>query len=341
MELPAAFARYRPHIDASLRSVLGEGSPPLLYQMMRYHMGWEDEVGRSLQNGSGKALRPTLLLMACETVGGDWHKALPAAAALELVHNFSLIHDDIQDQDRERRHRPTVWAVWGEAQAINAGDALLAVAHLAALSSLDTGVPSAKVVETVKTLDRSTLEMVEGQSMDLSFEATSDVSLRDYLEMISKKTGALFDCAFRLGALIGTNDAKVVEGFAGCGRRLGIAFQVRDDMLGVWGSPAETGKPLGADILRRKKSLPIVYALSARGEERDELAEVYAQPEVGQEDVAVVLKALEALGAPEYCRSLAMSKKAEALAQLEGVGLEPGSYLAIKEMADFVLERTY
>jgi geranylgeranyl diphosphate synthase type I len=143
--LPAAFIRYREALDAKLRSLLTSGLPPgghpeELHRMLRYHLGWEDAEGHPIGSGGGKALRPTLCLLACEAAGGDWRKALPAAAALELVHNFSLVHDDIQDRDRERRHRATVWSVWGEAQAINAGDALLALGSLAILDLAAEGV---------------------------------------------------------------------------------------------------------------------------------------------------------------------------------------------------------
>jgi len=341
VNLPSAFGRYRPELDAALREVLQGGEPELLYRMMRYHMGWEDPDGHPVESDSGKALRPTLLLLACETLGADWRQALPAAAALELVHNFSLVHDDIQDQDRERRHRATVWAVWDPAQAINAGDALLALAHLAAYGVAERGVPPERALAVARTMDERTLEMVEGQCLDLSFEGRPEVSLGDYLGMVGRKTGALLDGALTIGALVATEDMHVVQAFGRCGRLLGLAFQVRDDMLGVWGAEAETGKPSGADIRRRKKSLPLVYALSAKGEERDRVAAIFGQAEMSDRDVEEIIEDLDALGAPEYCRSLAAAKKAEALAQLESVGLAAKDYRELQEVADFVLERTY
>lgn len=341
MDLPSAFGRYRPELDAAMREILDRGEPELLYRMMRYHLGWEDPEGRPIEADSGKALRPTLLLLACETLGGDWRQALPAAAALELVHNFSLVHDDIQDQDRERRHRPTVWAVWGQAQAINAGDGLLTLAHQAAYAVEERGVPAAKALDVGRTIDSRTLEMVEGQCLDLSFEGQPEVSLGDYLGMVGRKTGALLDGALTIGALVASDEPPVVEAFGRCGRLLGLAFQVRDDMLGVWGAESETGKPAGADIRRRKKSLPLVYALSARGEERDRVAAIFGQAEMSDGDVEEVIQALDALGAPDFCRSLASAKKAEALAQLDGAGLAARDYRELQEVADFVLERTY
>ncbi len=143
--------------------------------MLRYHLGWEDAEGRPLRSEGGKALRPTLCLLACEAAGGDWRAALPAAAALELAHNFSLVHDDIPDRDPERRHRPAVWSVWGEAQAINAGDALLALSHLAVLKLVPKGVPAERALQAARVLDECTLEIVEGQALDISFEERLDV----------------------------------------------------------------------------------------------------------------------------------------------------------------------
>ncbi|HXG36678.1 MAG TPA: polyprenyl synthetase family protein [Dehalococcoidia bacterium] len=340
MPLPSAFQRYRQELEDTLRSILAEGEPALLYRMMRYHLGWEDAAGKPTTANGGKGLRPTVALLACECVGGDWRKALPAAAAIELVHNFSLVHDDIQDQDRERRHRPTVWALWGAAQGINVGDGLLTLAHLAAYRLLDQGIAPVTVVRVARTIDQRTMEMVEGQSMDLSFEEDV-IGLDSYLDMIARKTGALFDCSLEVGALIGSEDTAIAEAFGRCGRLLGLAFQVRDDMLGVWGSESETGKPAGADIRRRKKSLPIVYALSLQSSQRERLLSIYSRPEITESDVAFVLDALDKLGASEYCQSMAAAKKREALVQLEHAGLNPEAYRELEEVADFVLERRF
>jgi geranylgeranyl diphosphate synthase type I len=340
--LPAAFARYRGALDETLRSLLGEGLPPgrhpeELHRMLRYHMGWTDAEGRSLRGDGGKALRPTLCLLACEAAGGDWRDALPAAAALELVHNFSLVHDDIQDRDRERRHRPTVWSVWGEAQAINAGDALLILGRLALLRLADRGLPAPRVAEAARVLDERTLEIVEGQALDLSFEERLDVDEDAYLEMIEKKTGALFDCALRLGALVGSDDAATAEGLGECGRWLGVAFQVRDDALGIWGAESKTGKPPAQDVRNRKKSLPAVYAL-ARSQE---LRRVYSRPSLSEADVSLVLRELDAVGAAGYCRRAAEEYRGRALAKLDSLPLKEGPADELRRIADFLLERDY
>jgi geranylgeranyl diphosphate synthase type I len=347
MELPPAFGRYRGALDDYLRTLLGSGlpagsHPEELHRMLRYHLGWQDAEGRPVSGDGGKALRPTLCLLACEAAGGDWRTALPAAAALELVHNFSLVHDDIQDRDAERRHRPTVWAVWGEAQAINAGDALLALGRLALLELRREGVPPERVVEAARVLDERTLEMVEGQALDLSFEERLDVGEDAYLEMIEKKTGALFDCALRLGGLVGSADPTVAEALGRCGRLLGVAFQVRDDMLGVWGAENRTGKLPAADIRNRKKSLPVVYALArAEGATAAELRRIYSQAALSDADVSIVLGALESARAPAYCRAVAEERRERALEEMAGAELRPDAAAELRQVAGFLLERDY
>ena len=347
MELPAAFGRYRGALDETLRSLLSDGlpagsHPEELHRMLRYHLGWEDAEGRPAHTDGGKALRPTLCLLACEAADGDWRAALPAAAALELVHNFSLVHDDIQDRDPERRHRPAVWSVWGEAQAINAGDALLALGRLAVLKLAAEGVRAERVVAAARALDESTLEMVEGQALDLSFEERLDVGEDAYLEMIEKKTGALFDCALRLGGLVGADDPAVAEALGRCGRWLGVAFQVRDDMLGVWGAENRTGKPPAADIRNRKKSLPVVHALArSEGATAADLRRIYSQPRLSDADVSAVLAALESVGAQAYCRTVAEERRERALQALAGAGLKEGPDEELRQVADFLLERDY
>jgi len=345
--LPAAFGRYREALDARLRSLLTSGLPPgshpeELHRMLRYHLGWEDAQGHPVRTDGGKALRPTLCLLACEAAGGEWSKALPAAAALELVHNFSLVHDDIQDRDSERRHRPTVWWVWGEAQAVNAGDALLALGGLTVLELAAEGIPLERVLEAGRILDRSTLELVEGQALDLSFEERLDVTEDAYLEMIEKKTGALFDCALRLGGLVGADDPAMADALGRGGRLLGVAFQICDDMLGVWGAENRTGKAPAADIRNRKKSLPVVYALArSEGATAEELRCIYSQPGLSDPDVSIVLGALESVGAQAYCRRAAEERREQALQELAGAGLREGPAQELRQVADFLLERDY
>ena len=188
MSLPAAFEKYRTDIDSELKSVLLERRSPL-YDMMRYHLGWIDERGNPLQNSPGKALRPTLCLLACEAVGEEYRQALSAAAAIELVHNYSLIHDDIQDDDRERRHSPTVWSLWGKPQAINAGTAMRILASLALERLSGCDIPVKKRLRVQQLLDESSLALIEGQYLDIHYESCPDIGMSDYLDMISKNCG--------------------------------------------------------------------------------------------------------------------------------------------------------
>ena len=342
MDIPAPLTRYRRDVEAFLQTFLDRpAAPPRLSRMVRYHLGWEDAEGREASN-SGKALRPALCLLACEAAGGDWRRAVPSAAALEIVHNFSLVHDDIQDRDTERRHRPTVWAIWGEAQAINAGDALLVLAQLALLRLHNEGVSADTVVEAARILNGRTLEMVEGQVLDVGFEDTLDVGLDGYLRMVEKKTGALFDGALSLGVLVGGAEAEVVRAMGRCGRLLGTASQIRDDMLGVWGAECRTGKEPASDIRRRKKSVPAVYALAqAEGEALAEMRCIYSQPTVSEEDVAAVLRILDAVGAQAYCAGLAEERKRAALAEFARLHLELKAGRELEETAKFLLERDF
>jgi len=334
--------RFRAELEEALRAALPRRSPALLYHMMRYHLGWEDQQGRPLANAGGKGIRPALCLWACEAVGGPWRQALPAAVALELVHSFSLVHDDIQDGDTERRHRPTVWSLWGQPQAINAGDSLLVLGRRALLGLRDEGLPAPKVLAACHILDEACQELIEGQCLDLSFEATPDVSLEAYLEMIGKKTGALLAASVHLGALVGSDDEALARHLARCGRLLGLAFQIRDDILGVWGAPALTGKPTAADIRRRKKCLPVVYALAtAQNSPREELLRLYAQDSLSDGDVARVMAILEASAARAYCQGMAEERIAEALAELKDAAISPTAYDDFQELATFLLERDF
>jgi geranylgeranyl diphosphate synthase type I len=333
-------ARYRREVDRYLRSFVSCQEPPLLYRMVRYHLGWEDANGRP-QEAEGKGLRPSFCLLACEALGADARRALAAAAAVELVHNFSLVHDDIQDRDAERHHRPTVWSQWGDAQAINAGDALLAMAHLALFRLADEGVQSATIVQTGRVLAASTLEMVEGQTLDLNFERQTAVPLDDYFGMIEKKTGALFGCALHLGALVAGADDSTARRLDTAGRALGTAFQIKDDVLGVWGEAGKTGKP-AEDIRRRKKSLPVIYALSeASTPERETLRGIYQRTEVSDQDVSRAVDCLDGAGARNYCEDVAASYKDQALMMLDSVPLSQHARRELRDIATFLLERDY
>ena len=285
------------------------------YGQMHYHLGWVDTQFQPVQSNPGKLLRPTLLLLAYEA-SGAWglatdekstaylRRALPAAAAVELTHNFTLIHDDIEDGDAERRHRPTLWKQWGIPQALNTGDGMFSLSRLTLWGVLDEGVGGLVAAHLGAALDRACLILSEGQYLDISFEQRLDISVAMYVDMIQRKTGALMACAAEMGGLLGTHDQETIESLRRFGWAMGIAFQVRDDILGVWASTAELGKTPAGDVYRRKKSLPILHALE-HGSEQDQafLREVYAQQHsLSSEQVAHVLTIFARTKTKVYCR---------------------------------------
>jgi geranylgeranyl diphosphate synthase type I len=338
MSLKSVFERYLPLIEAELREVLATPHHHLtsLYGMMQYHLGWLDENFAPARGGAGKHLRPILCLLTCQATGGEPDQALPAAAAVELVHNFSLVHDDIEDNSPLRRQRSTVWKAWGVPQAINAGDGLFALAHLAMQRLADRGVPPQRVLTALEILGQACLALTEGQYLDLSFEARVDVDVDDYLSMIRGKTAALFSAAAQLGALVAGGEAESIACYRRFGEHLGLAFQIVDDILGIWGDPQVTGKPAADDIRQRKKTLPIVKAL-----EEEPCREIYQWETIDEEAVGMALNILEDLGARTYAEEMAHNYYQQALAELDAVGMENEAQDDLRELAAFLVERTY
>src|SRR5512136_2353191 len=303
MNQPSSFRRYLGDLEAELRSVLGDNASPL-YNMMRYHLGWVDVEGEA-QPSPGKMSRPTLCLLACEATGGDWRSALPAAAAVELIHNFSLIHDDIQDGSWERRRRPTVWKVWGEPQAINAGDAMYVLAQLALFRLDQRGIPLPKVILLSRRLNQASLQLCEGQYLHIEFERHLDITVDQYLDMIDKKTAALFAASLYFGALLGTDRRSRVSLLSSFGRNLGMAYQVQNDLQGIWGEE-EAGKAAPyTDIRSKKKTLPIVYALhTASGPDRKALLSIYGRQKITAASVGRVVRIIERIGARGFAEQV-------------------------------------
>jgi len=304
-------------------------------------MGWQDEHGHQCRKESGKLIRSTLCLLSCQVVGGNASQAMPAAAAIELVHNFSLIHDDIEDASDERHHRPTVWKLWGQSQAINAGDAMFTLAYLALAGLRKTGIADQKIVECTKVLTRACLELCEGQYLDIEYEDRVDTSVDEYVDMAARKTAALFAAATHLGAYLGSEDRELVDSFRLFGRELGMVFQINDDILGIWGTRETVGKSAD-DICQRKKTLPVAYGLqSSKGATRVRLRKLYSKESIEGEDIEKVTKILDDLGARERAENMARQYYRKALAHLDATGLGLSSLAPLRETASFLLTRDF
>lgn len=323
-----------------MKSIIGTSSSQF-YQMMRYHLGWIDEQGSPLLTETGKLLRPILCLTSCHVVGGDWQKALPAAAVLELIHNFSLIHDDIEDQSNFRRHRRTLWKIWGQAQAINVGDGMYSLSRLAVLKLRNNGFADDIVFKVIELLDQACIRLCEGQYSDMNFENRHDVSAEEYLDMIGKKTANLISCSSKIGAILGTDDKNVADMLERFGLNLGISFQIKDDILGIWGAHDKIGKSK-SDIVQRKKSLPIIYGLtSGLAGCADKIQATYDKEIIGNDDVVAITEILDKAGAKHYCQGLANEYYNEAISILYSLQLRKGAQAELKEIADFFIKRDF
>ena len=334
------FNRYKLEIEQELKAVIGD-SDTHYYQMMRYHQGWIDEHGTVQSGDTGKLLRPALCIIACRAVGGNYKNVLPAAAVLELVHNFSLIHDDIEDQSHFRRHRRTVWSLWGQAQAINVGDGLYALSRLGLRRLKDNGYPADKVLIAMQLLDHACLTLCEGQYLDMGFESKTDVGVEQYLEMIGKKTAALISCAIKTGSFLGCDDDAQCNSMEQFGWNLGMAFQVRDDILGIWGFEDKTGKS-ASDIYQKKKSLPVIHGLvSASKDDVATIKDIYEKPTIDDQDADTVTAILDRCGARDYCENLATDYLNKAIAILDSLSLDSAAKDDLRQIAQFLIRRDY
>jgi geranylgeranyl diphosphate synthase, type I len=309
-------------VHARMRAaVASQGdSRDILYDWLRYHLGWADPDGRPSDARSAKGLRPLLCLTTCEAVGADASLAEPVAAAIELTHEFSLIHDDIEDGDTVRRGRTALWKLCGPAQGVNAGDALSAIARA---QIADTPVPAVVTVDLFRRYDAACLRLTEGQYLDLAFEARSRVSVDAYVDMVSRKTGALLGAAAGMGARAGGADGPQADAFTGFGVALGVAFQIQDDVLGIWGDPARTGKPAGSDLLRRKKSLPVVLA-SSDADLAPRIDALFAAPAPTPAEAAALAGRMADAGCRARAEAMAGARADEALGILDLLTLADG-----------------
>ncbi|WP_225834923.1 family 2 encapsulin nanocompartment cargo protein polyprenyl transferase [Streptomyces sp. NK08204] len=341
-EAAALLERARVLVDPELRAAVASLPAPMR-RIALYHFGWEDADGSPVAGGTGKAMRPALVLAAAGALGGPAARAaaVPAAVAVELVHNFTLLHDDVMDRDTSRRHRPTAWTVFGDADALLAGNALqaLALRLLAEDPHPASGPAAARLAACV-------VELCAGESTDTALErrAPDEVSLEEALAMAEAKTGALLGCACALGALYAGTGEDGTTALDGFGRQVGLAFQLIDDVIGIWGDPRHTGKPVGTDLAARKKSLPVVAALTSGTPAAAELAALYGKPYVKEadtsEEIARTALAVERAGGRDWAQAEAADRMARAVQQLALAVPAPKAAGGLLALAEFATRRS-
>ena len=327
----------RQAVNEEMKSVLKvtNNVPDLYHGMMHYHMGWVNDQLQPTEVNAGKQIRPVICLLACQAAGGDWEQAVPAAAAIELLHNFSLIHDDIEDASPTRRGRKTLWTIWGQEQAINAGDAMFAYAHLALNRLVDRGIAAETAVHALRIFDETCVRLTQGQHADMDFETRELVSVDEYLAMIRGKTAVLLSLCTELGALIAGCAQETVHNYAQFGLNLGLAFQVIDDILGIWGDEAVIGKSASTDILTKKKTLPVLYGLS----QDNTLQQLYKHESTDEQFVQEVIRLLNITGARSFAVQRATFYSQTALQHLEEAQPSGAAYTALIQLSDMLLQR--
>ncbi|MEV8531073.1 family 2 encapsulin nanocompartment cargo protein polyprenyl transferase [Streptomyces sp. NPDC051211] len=337
-EAAALLEQTRETVNPQLRRTVEE-LPGSMRRVAMYHFGWEQADGSPSAGQAGKAIRPALVLASAQALGGPGgpaaaDAAVRAAAAVELAHNFTLLHDDVIDEDARRRGRATAWTVFGIPDAIITGDAMLALALrlLAEDPHPASAGASARLASCV-------IELCAGQQADCAFEQRTHVSLDECMAMAMAKTGALLGCACALGALYAGAGPDEVDAMDGFGREAGLAFQLIDDLIGIWGDPEHTGKPAGADLLARKKSLPVVAALTSGTEAGRELAELYAGPMTGDQ-VQRAADAVERAGGRDWAQAHAADRMGRAVHQLSRAVPDLGAAGGLLALAEFVTRRT-
>ncbi|MBB4684219.1 polyprenyl synthetase family protein [Amycolatopsis jiangsuensis] len=330
--VPQVLGRTRDLVQPALRAAvarLDESSRAI----SAYHLGWTDAHGVPAQGNGGKAVRSALAVASARAAGAPAETGVPGAVAVELVHNFSLVHDDLMDGDTERRHRPTVWSLWGAASAVLTGDAMLGLAQEVLLEA-----DSPHVVPAARLLAGTTRRLIKGQVLDVAFEQRDDVTLAECVEMAGGKTGALLSGSAAIGAVLAGAPAEAVEALAVFGEEIGLAFQLVDDVLGIWGDPAATGKPVYSDLRAGKKSLPITYATTHGGAAGRELAGWLAAPDPADEaELARVAALVAAAGGREWATAEAARHVATAEQALSALPPQPRAELT--DIARFIVHR--
>ncbi|KAF0112300.1 MAG: Uncharacterized protein FD147_173 [Chloroflexi bacterium] len=323
-------------IDQQLRMCVAgllNDYPLEFISIFNYQLGWEGEsCGKEAQ---GKRIRPLLVVLACQACGGDWRKSLPAAAAVELLHNFSLIHDDIQDRSETRRSRKTIWVKWGEAQAINAGDAMLALAQLS-MFDLAAQYDTKLVFNAMEILHTACLKLTRGQYLDIAFEERDDLPMDIYWQMVEGKTSSLLSACFGLGALLGGAETRTIEMLMAFGNKVGMAFQVQDDWLGIWGDDQKTGKSAVSDLVTKKKTYPILVGIQKKGK----FAKIWNKHKMISPEVAKSLASyLNSEGVSEETKLKFQQLYSEAFALLDSIGLNQEFASRLKGVIKDLLDR--
>ncbi|MBN1220585.1 MAG: polyprenyl synthetase family protein [Anaerolineae bacterium] len=341
-EINQIVAKYATEIDDTIRSLVNE-SPYLMRGIISYHFGWVDENFQPANFSRGKMLRPVINLLVYEAITGSYQAALPVAASIEIVHNFSLLHDDIEDDDIERRGRPTAWTIWGKPAVINVGDHLYSLAYKA-LHRLDPKqIPVESILAVNRIVNDTCLKLTEGQDLDLQFETLHDVTTEMYLEMVYKKTGALIEAAILAGARLATSDEHIIQNYYDFAHSIGLAFQIRDDVLGIWGDSAKTGKSVVNDLRRKKKTLPVIYMLDqTTGERKEKLQTLYIDPEpLSDPQIEFVRECLELVHAKNYAQEIADNYKQKSFDALDRIGTLNQAQIDLKTITEFLINRLY
>ncbi len=333
--VPVAIERAKAVVLPALRAAVADLDPRMAL-IAGYQLNWNDEHGAPIAHAGGKALRPTLAVVSAEAAGGRTSDGVPAAVAVELVHNFSLLHDDLMDRDLERRHRPTGWTVFGDGQAILAGSAMLTAAFSVLLADGDAGA------RALPCLSGAVQRLISGQSDDLAYEGAPDVSLDQVLRMEAGKTGALLACAASIGALAAGAPSDVTSALAGYGEDLGMAFQLVDDILGITGDPDVTGKSSSSDVRAAKRSAPVVAALTSDTAEGRQLAALFASGRPDSEsDVERATALIVAAGGVAWAATEADACLDRALGHLDTISLPSESRAELVSLARYVVDRDH
>ncbi len=332
---PGLIEHIQPLIEDQLKLQIDRLNRPysqFFHEMLTYHMGW---TGEGAGPGAvGKRLRPLLLLLTTSACNSDWKPALPAAAAIELIHNFSLVHDDIEDGSKKRRGRPTVWTTWGIPMAINVGDALFIIANQALLD-LRQNYPAELIIQVASSLFENCLALTTGQYLDLAYQKKSNLALDDYWNMVDGKTAALLSASLYIGSLLGGAGNARQEFFRLFGFHLGRAFQVQDDFLGIWGDEIHTGKPTGSDLMTGKNSLPVIYGLAQNGK----FSQSWSHGIKTLVEVETATKSLEIEGALDFTKRITREESLKAIDYLNQAEPQGPAGEVLREMTTGLLNR--